>query len=287
MDILTPEFIYGVINTYKDEDEDHSTLTNDSFGYLQFLLSPYIDAMKYIDTSDSLLTWIRGLFNRDNISDRILTTINTYEKKHKTNIDDTKQAILVGLLEGIFFEAEIAKEDNIITSWYIKSVLELENNKNIAKYLGVVTNDPYPDDQITVLPVTVSIGNNTFIHEMTENLVIGILVFYRSLGLNHPLSIFGSNFSDYDPIINSKIGEENDNDYTINVNNVIYKFDNDEIDFMKGLLTGALWNNIDPHKYITDLTEIKRKFIKPNGDIVKGLPNIGDKRIIERILLDY
>lgn len=122
---------------------------------------------------------------------------------------------------------------------------------------------------------------------MTFNLVIGILTFYRSLKLNHPLSIFGGTFLDYNNIVDSKITTEDVNGYTVNVNGIIYLFNGPSDNFMRGLLTAAIWNNMDPHKYITNVTETRIRFVSPNGDTILVYPQTGYREIIEKILLDY
>lgn len=136
MDILTNTFIDNIINAYEYEDGERYILTNDAFDYVRFLLSPYVDAMKYIDTPNDLITWIEELFAYDDVGIKILNTIDKYERESRTSIDDIKQAILVGLLESLFFEGEIDTNEEPTTSWDIKTILGFEGNENIAKYFG-------------------------------------------------------------------------------------------------------------------------------------------------------
>lgn len=42
-----------------------------------------------------------------------------------------------------------------------------------------------------ILPIAVTIGGQVFIHNMPEDLVVGIMVGYNSVGQEHPLSLFG------------------------------------------------------------------------------------------------
>jgi len=46
-------------------------------------------------------------------------------------------------------------------------------------------------------------------------------------------------------------------DYKVSVGNYTYYFKN--LDFFQGLLTGAAWDNINPHPFITNLQQIANK----------------------------
>lgn len=124
-------------------------------------------------------------------------------------------------------------------------------------------------DESSEIPVTVVIGNNTFIHDMTYNHVLGIVVFYQYTNVNSPLSVFGYDIPIY---VGYKYGLENlkrnmNNKYSVDVISDTYFFNNKE--FFRGLLTAAQWLNVDPHKYINNLIELQY-----NPVILEGLPNI-------------
>jgi len=285
MDILTPQFIINTVNEVLNQDEEEKIpvrITDDAIGYIQYLLSPYIDAMQYADIPESLETWVEQNFT-GNMHNIITWNVTKYKKNNETTVKDIKEGILYGLIATIF--AETNEAIPLLTSWDIKSILEDEFMINIAPYFGVTTNDT---NIRPALPVTVTIGQNSFVHEMTKELVLGILTFYRAMILQYPLSMFGSTFIDYDNIIDSKISTANETfGYTVNVRNIVYWFI--DKDFMQGLLTGALWTGNNPHQYITNLIEIKFKTFKENGEELVGLPNIGDRlrETIERIALEY
>lgn len=235
----------------QDEEEIFPVrIMNDTIGYIQYLLSPYIDAMRYADIPESLGVWVEQNFTGD-IHNIIRWNVNKYKENNKTTVRDIKEAILYGLIASIFAEQNEAIP--LLTSWSIKSILEDEFVEGIAPYFGVITNKTTIEP---ALPMTVTIGQNSFVHEMTEELVLGILTFYRAIILQYPLSMFGSTFMDYDNIIDSKISTGNETfGYTVNVRNIVYSFT--DKDFMQGLLTGALWTGINPHQYITNPIEIK------------------------------
>lgn len=133
---------------------------------------------------------------------------------------------------------------------------------------------------------SITIGENSFVHDMSFELVLGVIAFYRFLNQQHPLSMFGSIFPDYDNIVDLKINRDDiTRGYTVKVGTVKYSFYYK--DFMRGLLTATLWNNLDSHKFITELTEVKQEYTTPAGDPVIGIPNREDIRIIKRIALNY
>jgi hypothetical protein len=285
-DILTFELIDNSLNhDVMDQEENRVEVTPETISYLHQLLFPYMEAMVYAPDQKSLEDWVNQVFDGRTL-DRIENSISNSKIKMRNlaSTNDIKEAIISGLLDTIFYEADARGNsyDSIIHPWIIKGSMESENRHDIAKYFGIVINEDSP----TVLPVTVTIGDNHYVHDMSFEFVLGIIAFYHFLNQPHPLSMFGSTFSTYLQFVRDKISHDtNQAGYTVTVGNISYDFY--DIDFMRGLLTAALWTNIDPHAYITNLVENKYHFVKPTGEIVTGLPNIGDRGIRQKIPLNY
>lgn len=54
--------------------------------------------------------------------------------------------------------------------------------------------DQYDDTPITV-DIDVIIDDRKFKHQMSKELVKGIIIFYKEFGLQHPLSLYGKTFN--------------------------------------------------------------------------------------------
>jgi hypothetical protein len=204
-----------------------------------------MDTIKDMDSVESLYEWINQVFHDD-----FLTNILGIINKRPRTIDETKRSIIFGMLISI-----LQKTYNDIyivmsmTPWNIKEMLE--KDEKAGRYFGIPANNTGN----TVLPVTVIMGKDIYIHEMTNDCVLGILAFYNMLNQQHPLSMYGYTFVDYNEKLLNMVAPQGDfsSGYTVNVGNVRYIFN--DIEFMKGLLTGASWNNLDPYLYITNLKQ--------------------------------
>lgn len=251
MDIVTKALVEYVLINYVDEN---LIITNEAVGYLRELLRPYIEAAMLADGPKSLFTWMNQLFNEE-----ILSHINA-EINYMPNMQGIIRAMIVALLIAILddMQENTYMWLNIITPWDIKRLLKLESKRDIARYFGIPV-EQREDINInnSLLPVVVTINGQSFTHEMTYEHVLGILAFYRLLRQQHPLSMYGLRFEDFDDILRGRITQETEmyrqSGYTINVGPEIYVFHDTE--FMRGLLTAAMWMDIDPHVYITNLMD--------------------------------
>lgn len=200
--------------------------------------------MQYANTDQSIVDWVNQVF-----TGRVLNQINLTLEILNRQFTDMRQIVIYSLLVAIIRDCGTYRgtaDNGAITSWLIKQHLQMIENQDIGQYFGIT-----PSTETATFPVSVSIGGNMFVHEMGFELVLGILVFYNEIGQMHPLSLFGDRFTDYDPYIKDEMRHAGE--YSVNVNNTQYIFDDTE--FMRGLLTAAAWTNIDPHSIITNLRE--------------------------------
>ena len=254
MDIVNINTVEYVLTNYIADD---LIVTYEAVGYLRQLLLPYIEAMGTAETVESLYTWMNNLFNAD-ILQQINAEFNNIRPEVLT-VQKVKEAIIVGLLAAILDDInEDTYVGSFITPWDIKTLLEKESHRDIARFFGIPTNERENINvNISLLPVTVTINRQTFVHDMTYEHVLGILAFYRLILQQHPLSMYRFRFEDFDDILLERSNQRHymfmQSGYTVNVGPDIYMFYDSE--FMRGLLTAAMWLNVDPHMYITNLME--------------------------------
>lgn len=154
----------------------------------------------------------------------------------------------------------------IITPWLVELAKE---KTGLTKFLGPVK------DRILIAVVDIN-TKQQYIHSMTEDLLSGIDVltyafnkkfeYYiidvvNRLGTEYPVSLTsdGRNVNNYYMIksggnrrFTAKIANRVDRDGTItNYIKVGFKTD----DFIRGAVTGSMWLNKDPHKYIIEIED--------------------------------
>lgn len=123
--------------------------------------------------------------------------------------------------------------------------------------------------------VDINLNCNQYRLLLTYDQLLGILAVYRYLNLPHPLSMYKLPLLHEIKKINNlalsdtgkvedwyydwyfAVNPENDGYYNVNVGNDVYLFDN--LEFLQGLLTGAKWNNLDPHTFIINLKQWKKE----------------------------
>lgn len=160
---------------------------------------------------------------------------------------------LENILSKIFTELEYLKEiDYVILPWDIqKSVRE--------NYPDIV------DDLIIkdVLPVTITIGPSSFVHMLTLEFTVGLLLFSHPFvsQANYTISLFGAKFEpkyilgDGNLHLSNRFDTADGNEYySVKVSDTSFIFLS--TDFMQGFATGAMWNNLDHHDYWDSLYKI-------------------------------
>lgn len=264
IDPLNSAFIYSILNL---REEHPITITEEALGYIRYLITPYIDAMKTADTSLSIIHWVTYPTFKYVLFDRIVDEIDNlrriYENEITIPLDVMKEAIIKGILFTLFHSSELINyiRDNILTPWDINQSLYF--NKLIGDQFNIIQyQDPITGN--IIVPVTVTLNNQNFIHNISYDMVLGIIAFYKVLKKPHPLSMFGGNFSIENNNISSRL---KGNTYIIKVGDVIYSFDN--IDFLRGLITAAHWENVNVHDNVTDLKQLTIEHLN-NGTEVFG-----------------
>lgn len=245
-------------------EEHHSLIVHPtSAAYLQTLLTPYSKAIEHA-TIEEITQWIPLAFPAElaaRILNRwVLIRITEQERLGTGNFDriivTMKKFIVKYLAEiilGIAGDIASDDEDGSILPWDIQKAISHEDFNNM-----------FTEEDIDKLPVTVTIGPNTFTHMLTQEFVVGLLLFSDPTIGNqaYKISMFGIEFtSDYivpkdplpvDEIISRFIIIDNEhNAYTVTINNKSYTFQSP--DFMQGFSTGALWARVDHHRYWRDL----------------------------------
>lgn len=244
-------------------------------GYLRLLVQPYFDTINDANSIESLNLWINQ-FPKESPLYKVLGGWDTYNIH---TVEALKQEIIIELLKAILWSVRIGTEkegDSIYTPWDIKHGLQFtyDRNPDVINHLGTLfnisdTNDIRIDP---TLPVTVTIGNNTFVHEMTYPLALGIIAFYNSMNVQHPLSIFGYDVPWNDKELGKIKNLEPPNvlpDYRANVGTDAYYFY--DKNFFRGLLTAAEWLNVNPHTYI-NLTELRFDMNDPPPRVKREIP---------------
>lgn len=273
MDFVNKQFLNQLLANIvaKDNEDQEYDVPDATVAYLRFLVQPYFDAMKNIDSIENISIWLNQVF-----SDELLGHIQAdLEKEDNTQtLVNVKTSIITTLLDTILVDTfEIDNYVTIFTPWDIKSALQNSDAYEeffLGKFFNIPTSDKDPE-----LPVTVDINNNTFVHNMTYQLVLGITTFYHTMNIRSPLSVFGHEvpiYFDHQQGI-ERIKMDDNRDYSVDIRDVTYYFNDKE--FFRGLLTAARWLNVNPHDYIINL--IGRKYSLGAGDqgpVITAIPLI-------------
>lgn len=101
---------------------------------------------------------------------------------------------------------------------------------------------------------------------MTESLVLGIMAIYLATGQQVPLSLYGDTLTSLREKLNKLIeqaGYPKNFGYTIDVGTIPYHkvtYYFTDLQFLRGLITGAKWLNINPQQYLTTLTTYRNRY---------------------------
>lgn len=243
------------------EVENIPDITDEAVELIKHYLRPYLeelDRVQNFDFMDIINSYPLGTRNQ----------INTYASLYKREGNDlysltqTEYDNLPGLNKHDLFETKIFIVNQLISSisdedfindlvdpWRVE--ISFRTNKRARKLFHL---PPLDEDEHIYVNIDVTLDDNKFVHKMSEDLVNGIITFYKALGLQHPLSMYGKHFVyETNRIAPIPEGYNPTYGYTVQLNNQIYQFN--DIEFMRGLITAAQWNNVDPHQYITNLNK--------------------------------
>jgi hypothetical protein len=228
--IINHDFIYGV----KSSSEDAIELSTAALGVIKEFLKPWIhdlelaaDPMEFVDAlQPALREYVLPLMTRFSAD---------------LEVSNTKIIVLQCLVSAALC---VYSDDPIINPWLM--MYSLKENRLFSA--------PNGEDSLDDTTVSVHTGDECI--DMTEECVLGVLAFYRTLKLSHPLSIHEDKLLNEIDFLEENYCRTNEtqviyNGYTVSVMNDVYWFH--EHDFIKGLILAAKWNNLDYHEYLSEL----------------------------------
>lgn len=283
MELYTKNVVDSIMSSLNNK----VTVSNTAYGYLLFLIQPYVDILKDANSIESLNDWVNQVFD-GYLLQFIRTNLNGVN-----TVDELRYSIITTILSTVLDATNrvIGNMHFYITPWDVKFGLEQsyipdeeeldedeldikkeEKNLYLGKYFGLKDGSymTRPD----ILPVTVTINMNSFTHDISYDHVIGIMAFYQFINRPISLTMFGYSADEYYPNIDAmkSINQHFYSGYTISLisqdRQTIFFFDNS--DFARGLLTAAEWLDVDPHFYIKDLTRWQQ------SRVVDGFPVEGN-----------
>ena len=229
-----------------------------SIAYLQFLLTPYAQALDTALTVDSVINWIPQALPGIIREIPVTTAVNNLSRlkggltdgpefvdlAKNTVVDELIKRFVKAVDDDILFY----KGDNVILPWDIKESMFFDDF--LGQRFGVVKGDG-------TLPVEVVIGNSRYTHNFSEELTMGILLYSLLSQTSIQIFVFGIPFTnDYflDPRGNryTKLCHNARRpEFSVEISGATYCFITTA--FMQGFATGASWFNDDHHRYWTNL----------------------------------
>ncbi|CAH6419337.1 Hypothetical protein HVR_LOCUS541 [uncultured virus] len=253
----------------QEDEEFRPDFTNEGIYYMRDLLRPFIVRLNTIQSDEELAQYL-------------LTIPGTFHIKEDETLNFKKKSILDFIVGLLYYdrdddEAGIQRDGENIDPWSIRHFI------NNNEYLRVFFNPP---------PIIIDVNLNGVLSqlELAKPIVYGIMVVYRYLHLPHPLSMYGFPLNNEAETVNEVALSDHPVDYedvyNVNVGTDIYGFK--EMNFFRGLITAAEWNNLDPHTFITNLKQWKLEPQDPTTS--PRIPNIGEPFVEPRkytVNLDY
>jgi len=286
MDLVHPLFIE---NTLRQIYGDNIVSFATSVSYFQILLSPFADQLVNLTTKqimkeindifgdlsvNYILEWVSGKFP-DTLGDLIINNTRLSELDTK---DYVNYRVIQLLIELVCIDSEQV-EDTVLLPWDIKQ--DINRSENLIN--AFITEDD------NLLPVDVIIQQYQHSYTMSPEFAYGLRIFSRASGINLPLSMFKSHALDKEIDLSTRYKTMNYRKYIVGqtpfrsptrrilsplaqtqtqTQTYFYKYSvdiyidgntstyyTDTKDFMHGLITGALWANIDHHRYWGNLKD--------------------------------
>lgn len=208
--------------------------------FLKNILQPFINY--YIDNlNEVILPWdILKIINCNENLCKFYNIISTFNKL--PDIIDLSPNII---------DKYLINQDEIILS------NEQEIKQETKKNTHLVGETKRQSTSSLLLPIIINIGPQQFMHMVTREFTCGLLLFLSPniANINFHISMFDFEFKyDHFNDINYNNNLEKNKSYpkySIEICNIKYYFIS--IDFMHGFSTGAMWINVDHHKYWKNL----------------------------------
>lgn len=242
--MLTTTFIENISSELYPDLEIHPT----TVAYIQTLLDPIVQVLNPVTDVDSILAWIPQAFTGEFGDEQVLTLTNL--KETGATVDEIKQSFFKGLVaalvqpSGAYVEGH--EGDDVILPWDVQVNLGAgtDNGDDVAIIFGV-----QPEDR--ALPVTITIGTNSFTHMLTCEFTYGLLLFFAVAGQQFIVTMFGVPLTINNIVRFALEDPEYRSNYTVEIGNMNHTFSTPE--FMQGFATGAQWVGVDHHLYWKNL----------------------------------
>lgn len=218
-------------NNYGPEVIIHPT----TVAFIETIVQPYDHDLVLYNDYEHIRLWIIETFPT-NIKDEI---INLVLGTANMSIEQIKNSLLYFLIHHILVEGmdNNPSDNSRIYPWDIYDGLYIHDAQEALFFTNSITG---------MLPVDVIVHELPFTHLMSFNMAMGILLFSHTIGIDFHMTMFGVplTYFEYGP---ERFTQKDDEGYQITVNNLVYQFD--DLDFIRGFSTGALWCNVDHHAY--------------------------------------
>lgn len=205
--------------------------------YLNSLLKPYEDALSQAEDTESIMTWVQQVLN-DELYEKFSQTINPEDTP-----DDLKLTFLSVLMDALLEGAAKGISYKQITIW------------DVTKYRDETLTKLFGEGSDTI-PVKVTVGQNEFIHDLTQDHLFGILTLVKdipeySFSVNDVPVTFDDISEPYLILPEDPQDERRIYHATLTVGPVSFITP----DVIRGVITAAEWLKLDPKTYVVDLTE--------------------------------
>ena len=264
MNMLT----FNIISQIGSETRRDVTYIPATIGYIQVLLTPYAEAIEQEQNVESIRQWVRLIFKGELIRTALASLDEAIDFEnmihgHDHHIALVKAAVIENIINEIMDASAAAAlsipGNRLVLPWNVYDAISTDTELS-------ETFSMFPINPI-LLPVTIIIGGESFTHNLSEEFVLGLLVFSSETGSNYGVIMFGSQLSTKDIV-----GEQDHIGIYRNIayiNRIYYGLDPlqyilttidkrrytfQTADFLQGFATGAMWMNVDHHNYWEQLT---------------------------------
>jgi hypothetical protein len=249
MNALTTEAITNTV-----ENRTNAIFHPTSIAYIQILLTPYASALDAAQDFEGIRAWIPMVFPGDlgvNTLAQFITTNTATEDA--VPLDTSKSAIIAYLVDeivGVAVAVSTRKQSIITLPWDIQE--GIRNNPELSQIFGIA-------QDAKTLPVSVTIGPQQFVHSLSEEFTVGLLLFSKISQVDFHITLFGAPLTTNYFVLEDGTDRpsqytfyyENNMDHRVKVGVSEYTFSTP--DFMQGFSTGALWAGVDHHNYWSEL----------------------------------
>ncbi|CAH6419338.1 Hypothetical protein HVR_LOCUS542 [uncultured virus] len=234
------------------DDEYKANFTDEGVHYVREMLTPFIERLNVMTSLQQLEEF------RNTIPHATFIELNS----RGTDIQQERKNVLNEILDLLLYDRKcdepgVDRNTNVVSPWDIVNYI---NNEQLQTFF-------HPPS----IMVTVTLDQTSSEISLTCFQVLGIMAVYRYLHLPHPLSMYGFALTHEVDIVNDVALDDDVSGapewYNINVGDDLYDFYN--LEFLQGLITGARWNNLDPHTFISNFKQWK---IEPSDGPIVGIP---------------